>query len=422
MIVTGLKLTNVRAIETAEFKFKPGFNLIVGVNGVGKTTVLDSLCACLEPVSRHVNKHVGNTIRIADNDIRVLADAMTLQAEFEFAGAGGGYLIHRQRETSVAQSGKEGLPREQSMATPSIAEFVDKKPSIADGKKLPRPLMLFFSTRRAIASDKSPTKSTAQGAYKAAFAEAFAHRELRIAEFAAWLRAQKALSSELRHAGRTLQAFEQAVSRFLPQYSNLRVDEESNAGLLIDRNGMTIPVRQLSDGERGTLSLVLDLTRRLAQANPQLEDPAAQGSGVVLIDEIDLHLHPKWQREIVHQLLAAFPKLQFIATTHSPQVIGELESERIQIIHIERGSGKATIYSPDHSFGVDSSRVLEEIMDASSRALRIQQLLDKLSKLVDEKKIQEAGATVEQLAEKLGENDADVIRARTLLDFLGGEE
>jgi hypothetical protein len=73
----------------------------------------------------------------------------------------------------------------------------------------------------------------------------------------------------------------------------------------------------LSDGERGMLVLVLDLTRRLAQANPSVADPAGETGAVVLIDEIDLHLHPKWQRQIVNNLRSAFPRCQFIATTHS---------------------------------------------------------------------------------------------------------
>ena len=75
----------------------------------------------------------------------------------------------------------------------------------------------------------------------------------------------------------------------------------------------------------------------------------------MLIDEIDLHLHPKWQRQIVHKLTEVFPRCQFITTTHSPQVIGEVEHDRIQII------ANGEVYSPTHSFGVDSSRLLEEI-------------------------------------------------------------
>ena len=125
--------------------------------------------------------------------------------------------------------------------------------------------------------------------------------------------------------------------------------------------------------------MVLDLTRRLAQANPNMTDPAANAEAIVMIDEIDLHLHPQWQRKIVQNLTAAFPKCQFIATTHSPQVIGEVEHERIQII------SNGQVYSPTHSFGVDSSRVLEEIMESGPRTEVVQNLLSQISQAVEAK-------------------------------------
>ena len=106
-----------------------------------------------------------------------------------------------------------------------------------------------------------------------------------------------------------------------------------------------------------TLAMVLDLDAAAFAGQSQLTTRPQRRRAVVLIDEIDLHLHPKWQRQIVHNLTAAFPRCQFIATTHSPQVIGEVEHDRIQII------ADGQVYSPTHSFGVDSSRVLEEIMD-----------------------------------------------------------
>ena len=177
-----------------------------------------------------------------------------------------------------------------------------------------------------------------------------------------------------------------------------------------------MPVRQLSDGERGTLALVLDLTRRLAQANPGLADPAAEAGAVVLIDEIDLHLHPKWQRQIVHNLAAAFPRCQFIATTHSPQVIGEVEHDRIQII------ADGQVYSPTHSFGVDSSRVLEEIMDADPRTKEVEDLLSQVSQRMGKQQFERARELLAQLVDQLGEDDPEVTRIRTLLDFMEGKE
>lgn len=202
----------------------------------------------------------------------------------------------------------------------------------------------------------------------------------------------------------------------MPGYQELRLNGEERPTLVIDRAGHKIPVRQLSDGERGTLALVLDLTRRLAQAHPEMADPAAEAEAVVLIDEIDLHLHPKWQRMIVKNLTEAFPRCQFIATTHSPQVIGEVEHERIHIM------ADGEVYSPPHSFGIDSSRVLEEIMDARPRTKEVQDFLQDLSKAIGNRQHDKARSLPDQLAVLIGEDDPEVTRARTLLDFMEGDE
>lgn len=417
MRVTQLKLTNLRVIEAAGFRFQPGFNLIVGVNGVGKTSVLDALGVCLSAVVKHSNQLRTKVEAFELDDIRVGADALTVECGIRIGASEHTYLIHKPRAISVPQEKKAGHPREQVLDTPPRAEFVGNAPRPATGKESEgRPFALLFSTRRAVPTERALIKGMAAGGIPAAYADAFANRELRLGEFAAWMRVQQALKSEKPSTGRVIAAFEDAVARFLPGYSNLRLDRSKRPNLLINHGRTTLEVRQLSDGERGILAMVLDLTRRLSQANPRMDLPAAKAEAVVLIDEIDLHLHPKWQRQIVHNLTAAFPHCQFIATTHSPQVIGEVEQDRIQII------AKGQVYSPTHSFGVDSSRVLEEIMEADPRAQEVKALLSQLSQEVGKQRFESARGLLVKLVDRLGENDPEVTRARTLLDFMEGEK
>jgi hypothetical protein len=117
-------------------------------------------------------------------------------------------------------------------------------------------------------------------------------------------------------------AIGRALTTFLGGFENLRVEEEP-LRLLVDKAGVALDLSQLSDGERSFLALICDLGRRLALANPLLGNPL-HGAGVVLIDELELHLHPKWQREVSEKLRETFPNIQFIATTHSPFVIQAL--------------------------------------------------------------------------------------------------
>ena len=412
MRVSRLKLANLRVIEEAEFRFRPGFNLVAGVNGVGKTSVLDALGVCLSAIVKQANGIGYRARTFSPNDLRVGAEALTAECEVELDGAAYTYLVHNPCRIGVRRRNMPGNSQARVRRRPARAEFVGDAPSRSAAPSNGRPLAVLFATRRASASAREPLNLAAAGGIAAACSDAFASRELRLGEFAAWLRVQRTMAVERPAAWRVLDAFRAAVSRFLPGYSDLRIDGDAWLNLLIDRNDISLPVAQLSDGERGVLAMVLDLTRRLAQANPEMRDPAAEAEAVVLIDEIELHLHPAWQRRIVGNLTETFPKCQFIATTHSPQVIGEVTHDRIHII----ADGEA--YSPDRSFGVDSSRILEEIMGADPRTKAVKALLSEISRTIGEDRYDDARALLRKLSCRLGENDPEVTRIRTLLDFM----
>lgn len=113
-----------------------------------------------------------------------------------------------------------------------------------------------------------------------------------------------------------LEAVREALRQFLPEFDNLTV-RRNPLRMEVEKNGERLTVNQLSDGEKCLIALIGDLARRLAIANPVLRNPL-DGEGVVLIDEIDLHLHPKWQRLVVPKLRTVFPNCQFVISTHSP--------------------------------------------------------------------------------------------------------
>lgn len=129
----------------------------------------------------------------------------------------------------------------------------------------------------------------------------------------------------------------------------------------------------LSDGQRAVIGLVADIARRMCILNPQLGDAVTnETQGVVLIDELDMHLHPRWQRILTSGLKRAFPKVQFIVASHSPQVLGELKPEEIILL---RSSGTT---HPQVSYGLTSSQVLEEIMGAEARTPEVERLLSEV--------------------------------------------
>ncbi len=425
MKVTQLNLTNVRAILHAELKFDTGFNLIVGVNGVGKTTVLDALSISLSAYLKAIHRLQVTLKPFNREDIRNDAKGLSVQCDTRINNRSYRYLIHQPREDFVeqlVQDEKTGQQSHKVVAFPKKTHFVvDAPPIWTERSEYSPALAVLYSTYRSVPSERLPSKAAAAGGIKAACAQSLNRRELRLGEFAQWMHVQNTLSKERATSILQLEALESTVRRFLPNYKWLRVipdDQNGKLNMVVDREGITIPVRQLSDGERSVLAMVLDLTRRLAQANPHSPDPAATASAVVLIDEIDLHLHPKWQRQVVRNLTEAFPKCQFIATTHSPQIIGEVSHDRIQIIVADGKTLPTGVYSPTHAYGVDSSRVLEEIMDVEPRTHKVQELLKNISDVTAKEDYEKAHVLLEKLIAQIGENDPEVIRIRTFLDFM----
>ena len=161
----------------------------------------------------------------------------------------------------------------------------------------------------------------------------------------------------------------------------------------------------------GRLDLVLDLARRLTLANPKLDDPLREGRGVVLIDEIDLHLHPRWQRTIVDKLTRTFPNCQFIATTHSPQIVGEISPDNIILIE----NGKAT--RPDQSLGMDTNWILRHLMGVSERDEETKRKLENIEALIEDEQYDAATQKIDDLRRRLGDFP-ELVGLQTRIDMI----
>jgi len=157
-------------------------------------------------------------------------------------------------------------------------------------------------------------------------------------------------------ASKTIAIVTQVISEFLPEFKNIRIEYPS-LDMMIDKNGIALNIRQLSQGEKSLLALVADIARRLVLLNPSLDNPL-KGNGIVLIDEIDLHLHPKWQQTVIPGLLKVFTNVQFIISTHSPQVLSTVNSKCIR--RLEKNEEQKIIVDTPviQSQGVSSTDVM----------------------------------------------------------------
>lgn len=233
-------------------------------------------------------------------------------------------------------------------------------------------------------------------------------------------RRQKSMLQDRRFDDRFLDALQIAISGMLNDnegatYANLRI----NYGLLFDEvvidktigdKTEMLYLNQMSSGEKVLLGLVADLTRRLYLANT--EGDLLQGNGIVLIDEIDLHLNPKWQRKVLTKLLEIFPNVQFVVTTHSPLV---LSSEKI----IPKATyllteNKATSIEDLGLFinGVEPNRVLQYVMSVPLRNAETQDDMNRITQSLKTMTFDnpEIVALMDKLTKKLGQQDPFIMR------------
>jgi len=179
-----------------------------------------------------------------------------------------------------------------------------------------------------------------------------------------------------------------AVSQFMTLMSDdgkelsLYFDLEENETMIELGDSHSIPLRKMSAGYRSIIGMVAEIAFRMAILNPQLKEQAVQLTpGVVLIDEIDLHLHPKWQWKIVEALKMTFPKVQFIATTHAPIVIASCrEGELLEIARTDdpHDVEQTTKSTP---FGWSIEDILTEIMNTKNRAPEVASKIDRIERL-----------------------------------------
>lgn len=210
---------------------------------------------------------------------------------------------------------------------------------------------------------------------------------------------------------RQLTAVRTAIGQFMPGFDHLRVQRRPRLRMTVNKNGETLDVGQLSQGEKSLMALVGDIARRLAMMNPSLENPL-QGVGIVLIDEVDLHLHPQWQRSLIQRFLTTFPNCQFILSTHSPLII----SDHKDILCYVLNQGELT--QAEGLFGQDVHQVLLEVMETDIRHSEINRRISMLLDFIQNGQLNDAQTALAQLEADLPANNLELMKARLLLKRL----
>lgn len=470
MKVDRISLANFRGFEQLDLSLEEDVTVIAGVNGIGKSSILVTLSAMLSRVLPEFTPSRAKAVPLADTDIRHGAASLLLTGVVKVEDQHCYMSLDRNADDrpegwhtfwiSEREARPDGeKPFDYDAALKNRIRTGELQAGKAEVQEVlqrikgepTQPVPVYFSPRRQLPGSPRTLPRPELFARSSAYQFALDDRDVTLREFMHWYRSHNELmiraaageaalaqgravvtkveierrrreakeaEERARKRAALLGILNRVISTFIPEFTDLRLQEAPTPRLLITKSGVPLGLDQLSDGERGLLAMLFDITRRLTIANPDLENPVAEGKGIVLIDEIELHLHPKWQREVMRRFTQTFKQCQFIVTSHSPQVLGEVEARCIRFLHLE--DGKVVCWPPPHSLGMDSNRVLSELMGVANRNQQTEGELQNLFRRIDEEKFEQAESMIRDLEDKLGHDEPELTRARALIAFLKG--
>ncbi|MCO4311837.1 AAA family ATPase [Pectobacterium versatile] len=212
----------------------------------------------------------------------------------------------------------------------------------------------------------------------------------------------------------------QVINVFMDGYSDLSIELEPNLRLTITKNGHKLNILQLSQGEKSLIALLLDITRRMMVLNPHIDNPL-ESPGIIIIDELDLHLHPRWQRSIVSNFEYIFPNCQFIVSTHSPQVISEVRHGQVIMLDTN-DDGIVYGYNPKQSYGLTSNEILNELMSENETQLKrsseVEYQINNIFDLIEEGKIEDAKELISYLEDSLNGDIPELVKAKMEIELI----
>ncbi len=410
-----LRLTDFKRFRSLNLSFDERMTVIIGDNGAGKTSIAEAITIIFSWFNNNLEKTdvVGKPIKVSDINVDA-NEYCEVTAEFNI---GDGYSFDSTVGSAVA-----GYTGRSPTDVFSIKRAANMYKSVAKNPSVMIPLLAFYSVERsdfklsphvtekafgdgfdnrfldikssldgngkfddfskiyielvnlAEGEESNELKkikdkiNAIEGTLDLIYGEDVPHDDklnLMLKELKSELLLLSLDSSSDKYK-RHLSFVNSAIYSLMPSIKNLKVDRsQGKARLLVENFGVTVNVAQLSQGQRILLALAGDLARRLVKLNPDSDFPL-HGHGIVVIDEIELHLHPRWQQEALLGLQKAFPNLQFIVTTHSPQVLSTVDKSCIRIIRFS-DDGSTVIDTPEYQTkGISSADILEQIMGVFS--------------------------------------------------------
>ena len=428
MKLKSVEIENYRAIEKLKLSLDPSLTVLHGDNGYGKTSVLSAIAVGLGDEAM-LGPFLDGPINFCEEDWREGAGnprvSLTSMDGKVCERPGTRSVVKRKKAEEEMSANRENL--EEALVENSHAENKD----IPIGALYGTDRMVSDVPESVVSPRQLPRRVPRLDALKGALSARTDFEDLFTWFYSKEdeeLREQKELR-DFDYQLKEVSAVRQAISSMLPEVSDPRTESnpprfvvswESEQGQI-----KKLSLDQLSGGYRIVLALAADLARRMVQGNPHLDDPL-KSEAIVLIDEVELHLHPGWQQRILGDLQRTFPNAQFIVSTHSPQVLTTVEPQCIVKLYWEDDRIVAGL-PEGATYGAEAGDVLSLVMGVNERPDNdFTKALNQYRRLVSEGKGESKKALVlrgklEELSPRDPEFDrADIeIRRHKLLKEMG---
>ncbi|OOV87427.1 AAA family ATPase [Oceanospirillum linum] len=423
MKIENLRIENFRRFESLEIDFHPELTVIIAQNGQGKTSLLDACSIALGTFVGAFDFGRSKHIEVKDARYKRLPNSVNNEQQFPVKVSA--------TYTDPALKISRQLNGLKSRTTVKDAESLTHHgkqlgEKVRELEQATLPVMAYFGAGRLWithknASRKSVLSTSRTMGYEDCLSSASNFKQMQQwmmkATYAA-LQQREMGGYETYNLSSQLTAVKNTVDKILETagWSNFHYSMSHEELAMQHEELGILPVSMLSDGVRAMVSLAADLSWRCVKLNPHLGVGAPlQTEGIVMLDEVDMHLHPEWQQTVIHSLRTAFPKVQFIVTTHSPQVLSTVPKECIRLIG-NNAAGQTIASEPlAFSYGEPSGDILQSIMQVDPQPpVPEKKMLDELTSLVDqgEYKSPRADELLEELSARLNERHPQLGKIR----------
>lgn len=414
-----LRVRNFRKFESYFVKFDQQLTVLVGDNGTGKSTLIDGACVALGALFQGIEHAKAPSLSPDDARGAVIqqGDALAVQPQYPVSIDAAGVALGESLSWTRSLNSPKG--RTTRVDAAAIIEAGKRIQDRADKDiNAVLPVLARYGTDRLWrqgGSQESPVPSRTRGYEDALEASSNESR------MNAWFRSQSIWEWQNKKESSLFTAVRRALASCFDAAASTHdamVDYDAELKQLVftfsasdgvyhrDRIG------SMSDGYRGTLSLIADIAYRMASLNPAMGERMLETPGVILIDEVDLHLHPRWQARILEDLVRIFPNVQFIVTTHSPIVVASVPKHNIRVLGAESAEAPAV-----QTRGRDASDILKTVLDAASRPEEAARLFDDFNSAVDGGDYARARNVLNRIEDYVGPDDPDAVAARTTLEL-----